>query len=366
MILQNSLPVKLRAFLLCSALGCFISPAAGTQEWYRSNPSGMALERIPSRMVALHYEWALSVDRPEQQSLPPLLRPYYQPSYTLEQRLLYNRGKLKRRQWIFRNSSGITQVNASLPADLASIGKTPAADNEGETPPFIELFAPDRSLSEIHQHLPSGLYTTSFVYRDGLLVRQAAFLDRKPLWTDEYRYTRSATLRGMDRVYHPAGRSAEGQAKNSLPPPASDLRSAPPVQNFIEPGAPYDYGMMNDVLPLQLLPAARAAFDTDSRGRVLTETRYDEEENVIAVLTNEWTGDRIKTIHWTAGKDQGRIVFSYSGGDRIAEDDYKNGVLERKVVKQGDEEIEELYIGGKVMLRTVWKDGRKVSEERLR
>ncbi|MDR2662207.1 MAG: hypothetical protein LBC31_04340 [Treponema sp.] len=361
------MPVKLRV-LLCSALCCFVSPGAGAQEWYRSNPSGMALERISSRTVALHYEWALSVDRPEQQSLPPLLRPYYQPSYTLEQRLLYNRGKLKRRQWIFRDPGGITRVNASLPGDLASIGKTPAPDTGGEIPPFIELFAPDRSLSEIHQHLPSGLYTTSFVYREGLLIRQAAFLNREPLWTDEYRYTRSATLRGMDRVYHQAGRSAaEGQAKGSLPAAASDLRSAPPVQNFIEPGAPYDYGMMNDVLPaLNTLPTARSVFDTDSRGRVLTETRYDEEENVIAVLTNDWTGDRIKTIHWTAGKDQGRVVFTYSGGDRIAEDDYKNGVLERKVVKQGDEEIEELYIRGKVMLRTVWKDGRKVSEERLR
>jgi hypothetical protein len=365
MSLQSSLPVKLRAVLLCSALGCFVPAAAGAQEWYRSNPSGMALERVSSRMVALHYEWALSVDRPEQPSLPPLLRPYYQPSYTLEQRLLYNRGKLKRRQWIFRDGSGITRVNASLPADLASAGKAAAADTEGEVPPFIEIFAPDRTLSEIHQHLLSGIYTTSFVYREGLLIRQAASLNSEPLWTDEYRYTRSATLRGMDRVYHQAGRAAmEGQG--SLPPPASDLRSAPPVQNFIEPGEPYDYGMMNDVLALQALPTARTAFDTDSRGRVLTETRYDEEENVIAVLTNEWTGDRIKTIRWTAGRDQGRIVFTYSGGDRIAEDDYKNGVLERKVVKQGDEEIEELYIGGKAVLRTVWKDGRKVSEERLR
>jgi hypothetical protein len=328
----------------------------------------MALERIPSRTVALHYEWAVSVDRPGQTALPPLLRPYYQASYTLEQRLLYNRGKLKRRQWIFRDSVGITRVNASLPADLSSVGKVPAEGEEGEIPPFIELFAPDRSLSEIHQYLAAGRYTTSFVYREGLLIRQAAFLDREPLWTDEYRYTRSFTLRGVERVYHREEASAaESQGKSSLPPAASDLRNAPPVRNFIEPGVPYDYGTMNDVLPAPYtIPAARVSFDTDSRGRVLTETRYDEEETVVAVFTNEWDGDRIKTIHWTAGKDRGRIVFTYSRGDRIAEEDYKNGVLERKVVKQGDEEIEELYIGGKAMLRTVWKDGRKISEERLR
>jgi hypothetical protein len=345
----------------------FFPAAAGAQNWYRSNQAGMALEGIASRMVALHYEWALYVERAGYNSLPPLLRSYYNASYAMEQRLLYERGKLKRRQWIFRDARGITRVNASLPADPAFAGKTEG----GEIPPFVEIFSSSRMLTEVHQYLASGVYTTRYSYREGLLVKAETFLDSVPLWTDNYRYSRKALLRGVERNYHEAGSYAQSlQGTNSSPPtvPASiELREVPPISGFVSPVVSYDNSIMTDVLgSIYSVKAERVVYDTDSQGRVLTETRYDKDDNVLAVINNEWAGDRIAQIRWTGGSDEGRIVFRYSGKDRVSEEDYRNGVLERKVFVRGDEEIEEIYMNGKVILRAVWKDGRKLSEKRVR
>jgi hypothetical protein len=345
----------------------FFPAAAGAQDWYRSNQAGMVLEGISSRMVALHYEWALYVERVGYNSLPALLRGYYNASYAMEQRLLYERGALKRRQWIFRDARGITRVNASLPADLASVGKVEG----GEVPPFIEVFSSSRMLTEVHQYLASGVYTTRYSYREGLLVKAETFLDNVPLWTDNYRYSRKALLRGVERKYHDAGSYAEKlQGTSSGPPvvPASiELREAPPVPGFVSPVVSYDNSIMTDVLgSIYSVKAERVVYDTDTQGRVLTETRYDKDDNVLAVINNEWAGDRIAQIRWTGGSDEGRIVVRYSGKDRVSEEDYRNGVLERKVFVRGDEEIEEIYMNGKVILRAVWKDGRKLSEEGVR
>ena len=317
-------------------------------------------------MAALHNEWALLVERTSRTALPALLRPYDNPSYTLEQRLLYEQGKLKRRQWIFR-SGGMVRVNASLPADIASTGKA----KSGEIPPFIEVFASNRTLTETHQYLPAGVYTTRYSYREGLLVKAETFLDKAPLWTDSYRYTRQALPRGVERIYHEAGsHAAPFQGTGSKPPAAPvnlDIRETPSVPGFVSPGSPYDSSIMTEVLgSIYAVNAARIIYDTDAQGKVLTETRYDEENQILAVITNEWSGDRITEIRWSAPPDQGRIVFHYSGKNRVSEEDYRNGVLERTVKARGDEEIEEIYMRGKVILRAVWKDGRKISEEQLR
>jgi len=355
--------------LFCAAL-LFVPIAAEAQQWYLSNPAGMALEKTSSRIVALHAPWALSVERVGRSSLPPILRQFDNASYTLEQRLLYERGKLSRRQWIFRDGGGVTRVNASLPADLDSVGKVEG----GEVPPFVEVFSANRSIIEIHQFLAMGTYTTKYTYRSGLLARAETFLDKEPLWSDSFRYTRADLLRRVERIYYKAGSALEAsQGRNRLPPAVPDtpsgldLRDSPPVPGFVNPGSPYDNSIMTDVLPeIYAVSAARVVYDTDSQGRVTSETRYDENDEVLAVITNEWSGDRITVIRWSAGPDQGRIVFRYANKDRISEEDYRNGQLERRVTIKGDTEIEEIYMGGKAILRAIWKDGRKISEEQLR
>jgi len=361
--------VLFRVVILCEAL-LFFPIAAGAQQWYLSNPAGMALEKTSSRTVALHSPWALSVERVGRSALPAILKSFDNAAYTLEQRLLYERGKLSRRQWIFRDGGGVTRVNASLPADLDSVGKVEG----GEVPPFVEVFSANRSIIEIHQFLAMGTYTTKYSYRSGLLARAETFLDKEPLWSDSFRYTRADLLRRVERIYYKAGSALEAsQGRNKLPPAIPDtpsgldLRDSPPVPGFVNPGSPYDNSIMTDVLPeIYAVSAARVVYDTDSQGRVTSETRYDANDEVLAVITNEWSGDRITVIRWSAGPDQGRIVYRYANKDRVSEEDYRNGQLERKVTIKGDDEIEEIYMGGKAILRAVWKDGRKVSEEQLR
>jgi len=59
--------------------------------------------------------------------------------------------------------------------------------------------------------------------------------------------------------------------------------------------------------------------------------------------------------------------YDYDGsGNRIAQRDYRNGVMERHIVIDGDNETEELYLNGIVVLRAYWENGRKISEERVR
>ncbi|MDR0447933.1 MAG: hypothetical protein LBH07_04625 [Treponema sp.] len=344
----------------------FFPASLQAQQWYKSNQAGIALERIPSRMVALHQEWALSVERVNRTTLPAILRYYDNTSYSLEQRLLYERGKIKRRQWIFRDAGGVTRVNASLPADLSAVGK----EESIEVPAFVEIFASNRTLTEFHQYLSTGIYTTRFTYREGLLIRSDTFLDKAHLWIDLYRYTRSAMLRYVERNYLAAGTSAAFQGRSSQPPlnlPGLDLRPPPPIADFVSPGSLYDNSIMTEVLDfIYNVSAAKVIYNTDNQGRITSETRYNEEDEILAVITNEWTGDKISAILWSAPPDKGRIVFRYSGKDRISEENFRNDVLERKVNRQGDQEIEEIFMNGKAILRTVWEDGRKVSEEELR
>jgi hypothetical protein len=348
----------------------FILPSAGAQEWYFSNPAGKEKKKTSSSIVALHSAWALSVERAGRSALPAILKPFDNPTYTLEQRLLYERGTLKRRQWIFRDIGNITRVNASLPANPAAIGKV----DDGEVSPFIEIFSIDRSLIETRQYLISGVYTTKYSYRNGLLIKADSFLSNEPLWSDTFRYTRSNLLRKVERIFYRAGTALEAaQGRSSLLPvipetPANlDLREAPPIPGFVNPGSPYDSGIMTEVLQsIYSVSAARVVYDTDSQGRVIAETRYDKNDKILAEITNEWSGDRIRVIRWSAGPDQGRIVFRYSGKDRVGEEDYRNGELERTVKTRGNEEIEEIYMNGKPILRATWQNGRKVSEERLR
>jgi YD repeat-containing protein len=139
---------------------------------------------------------------------------------------------------------------------------------------------------------------------------------------------------------------------------------------FEAPPTVYTFSFFEDfVLP----PSAKISYITDARGRVLTETRKDEEDNTLAEIKYTWGGDRLDVVEFSAAVTEAeetevrRIEFEYNAeGNRIAERNYRNGVLERTVRSRGSQDIEELYLDGVVILRAVWEDGRKISEERVR
>jgi hypothetical protein len=110
------------------------------------------------------------------------------------------------------------------------------------------------------------------------------------------------------------------------------------------------------------------SYSLDSRGRILSEISKDEEGKTIGELRNSWTGDRLEAVAWKSGDDDRRIEFEYDKDKNpTAERNFRKGVLERTVTADGDNEneIEEIYMNGVLILRAYWENGLKISEERV-
>jgi YD repeat-containing protein len=111
----------------------------------------------------------------------------------------------------------------------------------------------------------------------------------------------------------------------------------------------------------------RILYNTDSRGRVLSEVRRDENDKLIGEIINTWSGDRLVSVVWKSEDEERIVEYEYdAAGDRVVERNLRNGVLERTVRREGEQEIEELYLNGELALRAVWAEGRKISEEPVR
>jgi len=392
----------------------------GPPRWFWSNAGGMAIEELPSRLGALHCEYALLIDYVIPDELEPRLIPFYKDEYIIEIRVLYKEKKETRRQWLFRDKNGNTRVNAvfrlfededeAVPDEPESA----IAAAESETEISLEDAASDEidfgiALADIDDALseegaepgykapepktPSGFIEVynensqivkdyalfkegdeiivEYIYNGGALIRaetkrkDAESMEYRKTHTDNYRYNRSHSLRSVERVFLEASASPE----------AGDID---PVR-LVFPGRVLDAANEKDFIKGKLTLASeflgvnqvdegfRMVYDTDSKGRVLSETMYNGKNEVVWTLKNTWTGDRIIAILKIEGGNERLIEYDYdSSGNRIAERDIRNGVLERQMLIDGNKETEELYLNGSVVLRAFWEDGRKISEERVR
>lgn len=334
---------------------CVTFSSASPQIWYLSNAAGDAFMPISEKAPALREEWALAVDQKDGQSLPGVLRPYYGEGFSAEQQVLYNEGKPVRWQWIFHDSAGRMRLNASLSAAL--MGLSGGGDGEDRAP-FIELYSEDGMLAKFQRLEKGGEgWSVLYTYKDKILVASQTLSGKAVLWNDEFRYTRSLKLRGIERNYT----REPDEEKKPL------FVRFPLDGDFVNPESPYDYelisGALRDVFQVQ---SAAVNYTTGDLGQVLKEEWIGEGGTIIAELTNEWNEDRIAAITWKTETGSGRVEFDYSAsGDRIGERDFRNGILERRVTRNGEREIEELFRGEKTVLRSVWEDGRKILEERL-
>jgi hypothetical protein len=294
-----------------------------------------------------------------------------------------------------------------------------AGDSEGEKPAvdysgYIEVYDGEGYIVEeqLYSSDSSGR-TVNYFYNGRRLIRAVtkvfgpvngtAESRVEDYCSDNYRYSRSSSLRGVERIYHaradagpPAvtaagteppieveagtetGPETEPQAGAGIETEAEPVRlrfphvvlGAAKNAQFVSPAVSFSNEFFMDIL---VDSGSRVLYTTDERGRVLTETRRDEDGEVLGELRNTWSGDRLVSIHWKAGDDERITEFEYNGdGDRILERNINRGVLEREVSIEksgsgdGDRETELLYIDGKPMLKAVWENGRKVSEERIR
>jgi hypothetical protein len=179
------------------------------------------------------------------------------------------------------------------------------------------------------------------------------------LWTDIYRYNRASSLRSIERQY--PGKDGEEQRSEVAAFPRLSGRRA--VSRLVRPYSAFSSEFFRDIMALD----AVVEFTTDERGRILTETYLDEEGKVLGTITNVWAGERLGSVNWEAEHETRLIEFGYdANGDRASEKNYRNGVLERSVTSEGNRDVEDLYLNGVPVLRAIWEDGRKISEEAIR
>jgi hypothetical protein len=392
----------------CALLGIAWVPGFA-EDWYISNKGGMALEPAFSRF-AIRGKYALSVETAEEADIPQGLQKYYDPSFRIELRCLYEDGILTRRQWTFRDETET--------ARLASVFED---DNSG----FIELYNADKLIAESHQIGADGSdYITYYYYNRSFLIRaetrlftprpqeeeeeeeNAPAADQEPpaatppateapapplvegmeavpvpravgvpaaepivteagieepVWTDFYRYTRAAALRSVERQYLRA--PVEGRETELMRFPQLIIGVAA-EHEFIQPASVLNPEFFSDVI---INSGDRILYNTDERGRVLSEVRRDENDAIIGEIINTWSGDRLVSVAWKSGEEERLIEYEYdAAGDRVVERNFRDGVLERSMRREGEQEIEELYLNGEVALRALWVEGRKVSEEPVR
>ena len=355
----------------------------GPPRWFKSNAGGMTLEEIPSRIVALRNEYALVIDYLAPEEVEPFLQPFFMRDYTIEIRVLYKEGEEHRRQWLFSDEAGITRLNAvfrprqtddQAVSETSPVAPEPEAGEDesvetatAESTPwgFIEIFNENTQIIGDYLFLEDGEeMLTSYFYNEGFIVRAEAERrlpgeEYRKVHTDVYRYNRSFSLRHVERLYHDA--ATVDPVRLVFPYRVLDAAAD---TNFISENLALGSDFFGS---FAVAEGFRMVYDTDPRGRILSQTLLDSGGEVVWVITNTWVGERITVIKKVEGGDQWLTEYVYdSGGKRVEQRDTRNGMLERLVRINGDRETEELYMNGTLVMRAFWEDGRKISEERVR
>jgi hypothetical protein len=396
----------------------------GLPRWFRSNAGGMTLEEIPSRLAALRNEYALVIDYVSPHELEePRIIPFYRTDYAIEIRILYNKRKETRRQWLFRDEEGVTRLNAvfllppgdrpqrefaeeeSLDEDFidddfidedfiaekfaeTALAEEPLVSDElaeialsampdlqlsADLPNkeaalsvgFIEVFNEKAQITEDYWLFDDDSeILVTYVYNENTLVN-AETRETSPdgesrlLYIDSYRYNRSYSLRHVEREYHEAMRLEP--VRLTFPGRVLDAASD---RNFFSDKLPFGSDFMGSFLVGE---GFRILYETDNRGRILTQTMVDSKNATLWVIKNTWSGDRIIAMVKKEGEDEKLTEYEFDDArDRVVQRDIHNGVLERVVYIEGLKETEELYLDGVLVLRAHWEDGKKISEERVR
>ena len=348
------------------------------QGWFRSNASGMILERSPSRSEALLNPYALFVYRTGPQDLPDLIRPFFNANFLIEVRVLYKDGEEFRRQWIFRSAgrNRLVAVFASEPEpEACELDENGSALAETVIHPngSIEIYNANGFLTEEHLFHSDGSITKRFFYyAGGVLIRaetwRQTLCEEGPvmakLYTDHFRYNRSRFLRSVERVFHEEQRIeiGDGTIRVAFPRHIEDIVAVNAA--FIEEAAltqiPEFFGNIT------ASEGYSAVFSTDERSRVLSQTMVDDDGNIVFTIYNTWVGDRITSMRKLEGGYEFLTEFEFDAdGNRIVERNLRNGVLERVVRTQGNREIEEIYLNNVLVLEAIWEYGRKISEVRV-
>jgi hypothetical protein len=338
--------------------------------WFVSNEMGQALRSAYS-LTALREKYALSVMPVYEEFLPDEYRPRYQSGWTVECRTLYEEGELMRTQWVFMDEDSVARfVSAKSPEGA---GFTETYNKKGLLTEESRFDAPAEEETEDGELIftESAPTVITYNYREDFLTGA-----KSEEWSDIYRYARNNQIRVIERTY------LETKTRTRVSLPRTTKGISFDGAFFVSPTSAYTSVFLQDVL---LDTGTSTVYTLNEKGRILTETRRGEivktdedgeakeaaatvaAREISGTLTNTWDGDRIVSVTWERGDDKRRVDYVYDGeGELVNEKDYRGATLEREVAVDGGEEIETLYLNGQPVLRAVWQDGRKISEESLR
>ena len=351
--------------------------------WYRSNSAGMTLEEVDSQYTAMRNEYYLSVKNTSPEEIPWIIKNYYEESFVIELRILYENREEFQRQWVFRDDEGYGRVYATGSRLLIGGPVRRNNDEEEKRTGFIELRDSGGTITrEFHFDEDGSEWDFRHFFNEKTLIRSETWFKAAPSAapaqtsdnpeekpsppsppvfvlsiTDSFRYSRTGSMRVIDRYVH---KETEGSTRFRFPRLGPGAARADENIKF---GSTYTsvYFLGNNNME-----GITITYNLDTRGRIITETCRNEERILVGTLTNTWSGDRLDNVRWKTSNDERRIEFDYDNdGNRTAERNLRNGILERVVTNRGDREIEELYMNGKLVLRAVWEDDIKISEERI-
>ena len=379
--------------------GSSIPEESGEILWYRSNASGLALELIPSRLAALRNEYCLSVERIRPVEIPQLLPgrllPFYDYTFSAELRIIYEKGKEYRCQWIFRDDRGHPRLTASGSDNFFGGENSTGEKSSG----FIEIRDAEALISrELRYEDDLSEWEFRYYYKGNILLTAETLFKEPPvsapakenssppavngqdengkeasqetvagestvepvfvhIYTDYYRYSRSGSLRAIDRVILEGGGT---KSRINFPQLGPRLSAG---DKFFTQGVAYTSKFLQDIT---IPEAAKVNYTFDSRGRILTEVWKDADDKYLGEFRNTWSADRLESVLWKSNDEERLVEYEYdSSGNRIAERNFRQGVLERSVTSRDGKDVEEIYMDGKLILRAYWVNGLKISEERV-
>ena len=243
-----------------------------------------------------------------------------------------------------------------------------AAVNVSKISGFIEIFNENAFLkTEINYYEDGGRIKIDYEANKNLIIKAVVSswqTDKKKYivsFTDFYRYNRSLSLRAVERVFSEDIEMIDEPLRITFPRRIMDALKESQISSQRLNMYPEFFG---DIFNFA---ASRMIYESDERGRIISQTLLDDKDYVIWIIKSAWRGDRIISTSKIEGQTELRADYEYAAnGDIRSERNYRNGNLERVVRINNKTEIEELYYNNILVLQAVWEDGRKISETRVR
>jgi hypothetical protein len=347
----------------------------GPPRWFRSNAGGMTLEEIPSRLAALRNKYALVIDYAPPDEIEPRLLPYYQSEYIVEIRILYEQGVESRRQWLFRDESGVARLNAVFVPPAEEPLEEPLEEQPNETKieqeetavedESLSITLTDNDIDNINEEETSELaaefqpefppestpddepqvadapanrdapVSTGFIEifnEKSQITEERQFFDDDSETLIIYSYNTSILVKAEAREkkeggeYHTAYidyyRYNRSYSLRHVERQFYDASYRQPVR-LTFPGRVLDAASDENFISDKLMVVSdflasfspgegyRVIYTTDSKGRILTQTMLNDTDEEVWVIVNTWSGDRIIAMRKIEGEDEKVTEYEY-------------------------------------------------------